>query len=768
MAVQKPTPGSSHKPIKKRGKETRKPSLIKEKFKKYDFMFAFLIIIILGIIIYSNSFKCAFQFDDFNIIVNNIKIRNLADIKAWWNLSPTRPVGFFTFVLNYHFDGYNVTYYHLVNLVIHLFNALLVWMMVMLIFSTPVMKEHKLFQYRKSVAFFTALLFVSHPLATQSVTYIVQRMASLAAMFYLSSLVLYVKGRLTEKKSIIRYLLFSGAFISAILAMLTKENAFTLPFAILLFELSFLQKKFPRINFRDYRVITGILVFVAFTCIIPLKVSFRVFNPIPPSLCHVHTVTPFNYLLTQFRVIVTYIRLLLVPVNQTVDYDYPLSASLFEIKTLFSFLFLLAILTGGIVLYRKNRILSFGIFWFFLTLSVESSIIPISDVIFEHRTYLPSFGFFLFLTGSLYLLIPRKNIAFAPVILLAIIIINSFLAHERNKVWKDELSLWTDNVNQTPNNSRPYTNLGKAKSHAGDITGGLEAYNKAIICNPGYAEAWFNRGISKGIQKDHLGAIGDYTKSISLDSTSEYTYVNRGGEKTNLNDYKGALEDFLKALKISPNNTTTLFNCALSYHNLNDFPNSIKYYSLSISSQPGFVAAYLKRASEYETIHDPDAAYKDYAKAISLEPGNFQSYYQRGFLYYKTGKFEESIADFTRAIELQPPLPDACYYRGKAFIQVGKYREAISSFTQALTANPNYYDACFDRALTEFTVEDFPGAINDFTSAIRLNPQSGFAYSNRGSAKFKSHDPKGACLDWKKAAEMGIEDARKYLVTLCK
>ena len=767
MAAKKAAPGSRHNVNKKRGREAGKSSVIKENIRKFDSLFVILIIIVLGIIIYSDTFKCAFQFDDFNNIVDNVRIRNLADIKAWWNFYPTRPVSVFTFALNYHFDQYNVTWYHVVNLIIHLINSLLVWEMVRLIFASPGMKLNTLFQYRKPIALFTALLFVSHPLATQSVTYIVQRMASLAAMFYLSSLVLYIKGRLTETKRINRFLLFTGAFIFAILAVLSKENAFTLPFAIMLFELCFLQQKFPRINFRDYRVITGIIILAAFICIIPFKLSFRVFNTIPPSLGHAYTVTPLNYLMTQFRVITTYIRLLLVPVNQMVDYDYPLSESLFEIKTITSLLFLLAILAGGIVLYRKNRILSFGIFWFFLALSVESSIIPISDVIIEHRTYLPSIGIFLLFTASLYLLIPRKNIFFTAVILTAIVIVNSFLAYERNKVWKDELSLWTDNVEKTPANSRPWVNLGKAKSHEGNIAGGLEAYNKAIQCNPGYADAWFNRGVSKSVLKDNKGAIDDYTKAISLEPNYEKAYVNRGGVKAILYDYKGSVEDYLKALKEVPGNPTTLFNCALAYQNLNDFPDAIKYYSLAISNQPGFIEAYLRRASVYEAIHDEDAAIKDYTKAISIEPGNFQPYFLCGSLFYNTAKFEQAIAYFTRAIEIRPS-PEACFYRGKAFVRIGKYKEAIAGFTQAISANPNYFDAYFEKALAEFTIEDYDGAIRDFSGAIRLNPQYGFAYLNRGSAKFRSHDPKGACLDWKKAADMGIKDALNYLATMCK
>jgi protein O-mannosyl-transferase len=768
MATQKKTIKPANKPLPKKKKNAGQSSWFSEAIAKYNSLISVLVIVVLGTLIYSNSFKCAFQFDDYNNIVDNVKIRNIADIKAWWNFYPTRPIGVFTFVLNYYFNQYDVTWYHIVNLFIHLVNSLLVWKIVLLIFAGPVMKDNKLAAYRKQIALFTALLFVSHPLATQSVTYIVQRMASQAAMFYLLSLVLYIQGRITGRGLPARYLLFGGAFLSAILAMLTKENAFTLPFAIILFELFFLQKKFPRINFRDYRVIAAMVVFIAIVCIIPLKVSFRVFHTIPPSLGHTYTLTPGNYLLTQFRVITTYIRLLLVPADQIVDYDYPISPSLFELKTLFSFLFLLVILIGGILLFRKNRVLSFGIFWFFLALSVESSFIPISDVIFEHRTYLPSFGFFLFFTSAAYLFVPRKYIILVPLAFTAIVAINSFFAHERNKVWENELTLWKDNVRKTPHKSRPYSNLGKALSHAGEVYAGLEAYNKSIFYNPGYADAWFNRGVSKGVLNDYAGAIADYTKAISLDSTNEYAYVNRGGVKTTLNDHKGAVEDYLMALKLDPDNPTTLFNCALSYHNLNDYPNSIRYYTRAITVQPGFVAAYLKRASEYESINALDSAFRDYAKAITLEPANYQSYFQRGFLYYRLEKYPEAVADLSKASELQPQAAEPFYVKGKLLAKTGNFPEAISCFTKALAVNPNYFDAWFDKALTEFSKGDYAGAINDFTQAIRVNPQSGVSYSNRGAAKFQGHDPQGACADWKIATAMGVADARSYLATYCK
>ena len=247
----------------------------------------------------------------------------------------------------------------------------------------------------------------------------------MVTMFYLLSLALYVKARLSNKGNISKTLLFTGSLISAVLAMLTKENAFTLPFAIVLFEFFFLRTKKLSINFRDYRVILLMAAFLGMIIIIPLKFSFSIFKPIPPMLGHAYTVTPLNYLFTQFSVIVKYIQLLFLPINQNLDYDFPISNTFFEIRTLLSFLVLLSLIILAIFSFKRYRIISFGIFWFFLTLSIESSFIPINDVIFEHRTYLPSFGFFLILTSGIYFLLWNKHKYLAISIFVIIIGSNS-------------------------------------------------------------------------------------------------------------------------------------------------------------------------------------------------------------------------------------------------------------------------------------------------------------------------------------------------------
>ena len=224
----------------------------------------------LGFVAYANSFDCTFHFDDFFNITENPAVRNFgsspgfpfggAGLKAIWNFAPTRFIGVLSFALNYHFNRLDsprfapgaagVFGYHAVNFLIHIGSALAVWKLVQLLFATPVMKCRDATCYvstatapllvtwrsgKDTAALVCGLLFVSHPVQTQAVTYIVQRCISLAALLYLVTLCLYLEARLTGIRRR-RNLFFTGAAITALLGMLTKEIVFTLPFAILLFE----------------------------------------------------------------------------------------------------------------------------------------------------------------------------------------------------------------------------------------------------------------------------------------------------------------------------------------------------------------------------------------------------------------------------------------------------------------------------------------------------------------------------------------------------
>jgi tetratricopeptide (TPR) repeat protein len=618
----------------------------------FSYLLGIAIIFILGIIIYSNSFNCAFHLDDKTSIVDNMTIRDLSDLNAIWNYSHGRFIAYFTFAVNYHFGELNIEGYHLFNLIIHLFNASLIYWLTLMILSSPALKQYAIIKDKKIIALFTALLFVSHPLATQSVTYIVQRLASLVTLFYLLSVAFYIKSRLTQKGNFTKYGTLAIALVSAVLAMFTKQNAFTLPLTLILIEFCFFQNKKFSINFKDFRVLLSIAAFALITLVILSNYSLsNIFTTLTPDSQNNFTrITPTNYLFTQFSVIVKYIQLLFLPINLNLDYDFRVSNSFFEIRTLLSFLFLLSLVALAIYQYKKNRIITFGIGWFFITLSVESSIIPISDVIFEHRTYLPSFGFFIILSSIIYSFLWKRYKLLAIAILVIIIGTNSFMTYERNEIWKSKMSLLNDVISKSPNKARPYNNRGSLFKGENKFDRAIQDFTKAIALKPNYALPYYNRGIVYSKQKKNENALKDYSKAIELNPDYYKAYCERGNLLQSQNKFDRAIQDYNKAIELNP-------NYAIAYNNT------------------GIVFKKKKKL---------DAALENYNKAIELNPDYFEAYGNRGEVHLLLKNYPDAVQNLNTAIELNPEFANAYANRGLAEIKLGNIEKACLDFKRAI------------------------------------------------------------------------------------
>ncbi|MEF9427495.1 MAG: hypothetical protein L0956_10155, partial [Candidatus Mariimomonas ferrooxydans] len=209
-----------------------------------------VLIIVLSLLAYSNTFQGSFSFDDGRFIVKNPVVKDLSYFTESSKLMghhihyvlKNRFMGYFTFALNYKLHGLDVTGYHIFNLLIHIINALLVYLLVIISFKTHFLNKSPIKGYSGYIALSAALLFACHPVQTQAVTYIYQRVTSLATLFYLLSLVMYIKARLSST-SASTLTCYAVSFISAVLAMRTKEIAFTLPVMITLYEFMFLRGK---------------------------------------------------------------------------------------------------------------------------------------------------------------------------------------------------------------------------------------------------------------------------------------------------------------------------------------------------------------------------------------------------------------------------------------------------------------------------------------------------------------------------------------------
>jgi len=504
---------------------------------------AVVILCCVGFFIYSNTFFAPFHFDDQDSITANPNIRDLSGIKAIWDYWPPRFITNLSFGFNYHFHQLNVFGYHLVNISIHIISSILVFYFILLIFSTPGMRGEDISRHSGLVAFFSALVFLAHPIQTQAVTYIVQRATSLATLFYLASLIFYIKSRLLEQRPVAGNIYYPASLIMAVMAMFTKEIAATLPFTVFLCEIHFFKAKnrIKLIKTAPFFVVllTAFLIIIISKApgILALKMAAE----------PVARISPESYLFTQFRVMVTYIRLVFLPINQNLDYDYPISTSLMHLPVLASFLLLAAILTTAIRWASKYRLVSFGIFWFFLTLAPESGVIPIRDVIFEHRLYLPMIGFSVFLAGLIYHRFAAKSARPAISILIALVMCYSMLTYSRNHIWKDDFRLWDDTVRKSPGKARPYIQRGNAYFDRGFIDNAILDYTRAVEINPGLVMGYYNRGNAYSAKDSFDEAIADYNKALGLNPGLGKVYHNRAAAYFYKKEYDKSWEDTRKA-----------------------------------------------------------------------------------------------------------------------------------------------------------------------------------------------------------------------------
>lgn len=694
-------------------------------------LFAIIILCSLGIILYSNTLHNSFHLDDTRSIVRNLNIRNLYDLKAIWDFWPTRFATYLSIALNYRLNGFEVFGYHIFNLTIHICSAIMVFWFILLTSSTPAMKDAEISKDAYPIALLAGLIFISHPIQTEGVTYIVQRATSLATLFYLSSLILYAKSKLL------------GSLLITVLGMFTKEIMITLPLMIVLYEFCFFKTK---TGIRWKRLVPFILtlLLIPSTMLLTKSVNFgemRLASE-PPS-----GILPIHYLLTQFRVMATYLRLLFAPLNQTIDYDYPIAKTIFSLPTISSILLLIIILIIAMRIFSKHRLISFGIFWFFLTILPESSVIPIDDVIFEHRLYLPMAGYGLFLASAIYYIFKNKNLKLIAVASVIVVASYSASTYLRNFIWEDELTLWNDAVRKSPKKPRPYNIRGLAYHVKGDFDKAISDYNKAIEIFPGYAFAYNNRGNSYLARGDVEKAIADCDKSITLNPNMAEAYYNRGNAYLKKNDFAQAIFDYTKAIRINPHYIEAYHNQGLAYQNIKNLDQAISNYNKTLNLDPLLAEGYYNRGNAYLSQGDINKAIFDYTRAVQINPGYAVAYNNRGTAYKNKGSLNEAISDYAMAIEINPKYAEAYNNRGITYKNKGELSQALADYSKAIELNPNYAEGYNNRANTYLLQGEIDQAISDYNKALQLNPNlteasSGLqdAYSLKKKKGEQSHE----------------------------
>jgi tetratricopeptide (TPR) repeat protein len=674
-------------------------------------IFHYILISVLGLLIYSNTFDVPFHFDDRMYIEENPLIKDFRYLNSPNAEIPgledsveltrkTRHIGYLSFFLNYKLHGLDVTGYHAMNLLIHILNSILVYFFVILTLKTPFLRKSSLKVHSKHIALVTGLLFVVHPVQTQAVTYICQRFASLATFFYLMSITAYIRSRISESSSQ-RRAMYALCLISTVIAMKTKENTFTLPLMIMLYEFMFLKESSKK---RVFYLLPLLLTML----IIPLTViDFdRPFGEALGGATQTHTeVSRHDYFVTQFRVIVTYLRLLFLPVNQNLDYDYQIFHSFFNPQVFTSFLFLLLLFCSAVYFYYQSRkrnpelrLITFGIFWFFLALSVESSIILL-HVIYEHRVYLPSAGAFVVTATSVFYVAnklkdrrPELEKAVMPLFALIIIVL-SCTAYARNTVWQSKTNLWEDVVRKSPGKVRGHFNLGKHYQDKGLIERAAESYKTVLRLKPDHAEAYNNLGniySSKGMTSE---AIEHYQTALNLKPDYIDVYNNIGNSYRIKGLTDKAIKYYQIALRLRPDYAEAYYNLGVAYYDIGFFDKAKEHYQIALQLRPDYAEAYFNLGDIYASKGQTDEAIEHYQLALRLRPDYAEAHINLGFVYGTKGLIDKAIEHFQIAVRLKSNFAEAHYNLGLAYFNKGLMDKARREFQAAIQINPDYNEA---------------------------------------------------------------------------
>ncbi|MFC1877953.1 tetratricopeptide repeat protein [Thermodesulfobacteriota bacterium] len=491
-----------------------------------------IILLILVVLAYSNTFNASWHLDDItNILDNtNVHVSNMS-IEDWSRsirppfTDPTnpesgryRPVAMLTFAFNWYLEGSDVFGYHLVNIGIHCVNSCLLFLVSLSLLHTPNM----IGRYQGSeyfIAIVATALWALHPIQTQAVTYIVQRMASLATLFYLGGILFFLKARRTQT-GVKKGYFFGFCLLSFMLAVGSKQNAATLPVACLLIEVIFITN--PEIWKQDKAKWMRAGTLAGLAVLFGLLLLFWQTNSIS-TIMDGYRIRPFTMgerLLTEFRVLVFYLYQIFYPVpgQFSILHDLTLSKSLFDPWTTSAAVVMIGVLfITAFYTVRRQTLVCFAILFYFLGHSIESTIFPL-ELVFEHRNYLPSLFLFLPVASGLKLLIDKyqgKNRILYFILLSFVFMLTACLgigSYTRNSVWATEKSLWQDAMEKAPSLARPYQNVALVLERENRLDSALNLYRKALdLKDP---DPMLSRFISLGNMGNIYKKRKDYEKAV--------------------------------------------------------------------------------------------------------------------------------------------------------------------------------------------------------------------------------------------------------------
>jgi tetratricopeptide (TPR) repeat protein len=628
---------------------------------------------------YQSCYRAPFVFDDQFAILENASIRHI-----WppWNalLQPPagttvggRPVANLTLAVNYALSGTEPWSYHALNVLIHILCGVTLLGIVRRTLAGPVLHE-RFGRDALPLSLAIALLWCLHPLQTESVTYVVQRVESLMGLFYLLTLYCFIRS--VESPRPIAWRVCAVA--ACLLGMATKEVMATVPFLALLYDRTFLAGTFRK-AWRERR---GLYLAFAATWLPLAGLVASTGWSRKGSAGFNAGVPPGAYWLTQFEAIARYAGLSVWPRPLVFEYGPFRVHALAEVVPYA--LFTVALAAATLVALRRRPVLGFLGAWFFIILA-PSSVVPVAtQTMAEHRVYLPLAAAAAAAAAGVYALAGRRS---WPVLGLLALLLGCLTAR-RNEVYASELSLWTDTVAKRQDNANARNYLGLALARAGRIPEAIEQYRAALGIQPAYPGVLNNLGNALDRSGRTPEAIGCYEAALRLEPGFAAAHHNLAKALERSGRAPEAIRQLGEALQIEPDHADVHDDLGEALLRVGRIPEAIEQFGAALRINPDHARAHFDLGNALVKAGRIPEAIGSFEEALRIQPNLAEASNNLGVLLCRTGRAEEGIERIEAALRAQPDFAQAHFSRGMALLQVGRRDEAIAEFEKVLQLQP--------------------------------------------------------------------------------
>jgi tetratricopeptide (TPR) repeat protein len=745
-----------------------------------------VLIIAAGVWAYHNSFQGQFVFDDVESIAENPHIRHLWPVWEALKQPPKggttvagRPIVGLSLAINYAISGLRVRGYHTLNLAIHVAAGLVLFGIARRTLLQPPLRQ-RFGMAALPLALVIALIWVVHPLQTESVTYVAQRAESMMGLFHLLTLYCVIRGAESDSPNI----WYTLSVTSCLLGMASKEVMVSAPLIVLLYDRTFLCGSFAEAWRRRARLYLGLAATWMLLGHLMLSTGNR------SGSVGLGTGLAWQpYALTQLQAILHYLHLSIWPHPLVFDYGSVLANGADEILP--GALIVLGMLAGTVVAIRRWPSVGFLGAWFFAILAPTSSVLPVaSQTIAEHRMYLPLAAVVAAVVLGAFdigkrLFNKQPGVVLGCVASGFAVVLFTSLTIQRNRDYTSALAIWQDTVEKCPNNARAQLNLGDALLKTGkpqDAIGHLEQalrikhdlpmahndlgmglvqlgrlqegighYEQALRVKPDDARAhynWANALLQAGRVQE---AISHYEQALRIEPDFATAHINLGDIYFGEGKVREAIGHYEQALQVAPDYAAAHNNLAVVLMGQGRLQEAIGHYEQAVRLQPDFAEAHYNLAVALERAGRVQEAISHDEQALRLKPDYAAAHNNLAVVLMGQGRLPEAIGHYEQALRFKPDDAEAQDSLGIALVQLGRVQEAISHYEQALRLKPDDARVHSNLALALVRLGRLPEAVEQWKQSLQIKPGDAGVHNNLGIALVQLGKLPEAVEQWEQA-----------------